>query len=603
MKRLFLPLLGVLACLCSAQVHSGPPGRFNHGVQGVPVDPKQLLPLTDYWLADDYANLSKDPYGLMPLFGDGDVAGSWKSEMLAARVASDTIGHGSAWRRNKFGNRAAVCFAGGFGDGFRGKLPLDFSDGATIIVLGRLTGSIPYRDIVSVSGDTTTNPGDEDPNGFSFETRDPGNVLAFSHRANHVWTGALISSPFTVGAPGMWVSAMDLTIPNASRIAGYSDGSGVMTLGLSGGPPEAVYSPSDQSPILPQYLSIGCGTSTYWSAPVDISAVFVCSRRVTPEELQDFYARWVEPYYGAGVFDVKSFLPRSGFTRGCLHGPGLNVDFSKVPLDDFAGSFGFRWVRITLPPAPSDAAIDELIDYYLGNGIPIDWLLPSTVSQGPPPAFESVVPLAQQVCRRMTAKGYARPFFELGNECIQLHIPPLSHDFLNEYSAESGFATWLNQFMLGMAGYDYLVCGCNDEPIYTWRSQVQCLLKGTRMPDVWGIHSYSTSNGVAGANMPGTQQVLEEWMATSVVNTEGGFTAPYASMQQCVDYFCAMYANMGDLPWCYYTAGNTAWNPSNYGYPLYSEQTWDGNEVGTWTKYTPTATAIAQTMGFSLPHG
>ncbi|HWA83508.1 MAG TPA: hypothetical protein VG820_08755 [Fimbriimonadaceae bacterium] len=561
------------------------------------------MPLTDYWLADHRANLSKDPYGLTPISGDGDIAGSWKSEMLGMRVAADAFGLGSPWRNDKFGARAAVCFSGGYGDGFRGKFALDFSDGATIIVLGRLTGSVPYRNIVSVSENTTTNPGDDDPNGFSFETRDPGNVLAFAHLATHTWLGSLVSSPFVVGVPGMWVSALDLTIPNHSRIAGYSDGSGVMTLGLSGGPPESVFSPADQSPVLSQYLSIGCGTSTSWSASVDISAVFVCYRRVTPEELERFYREWVTPYYGTNIFNVKSFLPRSGFTRGALRGPGLNVDFSKVPLDDFAASFGFRWVRVTLPPTPSDAAIDELIDYYLGNGIPIDWLLPSTVSPGPPPAFESVVPLAQQVCRRMAAKGYSKPFFELGNECIQLHIPPLSYDFLNEYTAESGFATWLNQFMIGMAGYDYLVCGCNDEPIYTWRSQVQCLLKGTRMPDVWGIHTYSTSNGVAGANMPGTQQVLEEWLASPVVNTEGGFAAPTASMQQCVDYFRNMYANMGDLPWCYYTAGNNSWNPSNYGYPLYTNQTWDENNVGTWTKYSATATAIAQAMGFQLPHG
>lgn len=603
MRKVALLFMSVLAPLAMAQVHGPPAGIASHGTVGIPVDPRILLPLTDFWLADDQAKLSRDNLGFIPVLHDGDMTGNWKSEIMGLPLAADQFGDGGPWRTGKFGGRSAVAFSGDYGSGLVGAFPITFTDGATVIVLGRLTGSIPWRHIVSASADRTTNPGDEDLNGFALETRETGSRMSWAHYADHAYVGGIITSDVELDTPGMWVASIDQSIPLPSHVAGLTDGSSVMTLGVSGGPPQSVWAPTDQSPISPKFLSIGCGTSTYWGAPVDISAVFICNRRVTPEELQKFYDQWVTPYYGYGVFTERPFTPRHGPTRGNLRGAGLNVGFSKVPLDDFKNSFHFQWARIALPPAPTDAAIDELIDYYLGNGIWVDWLLPSTVTSGSPPTYDSVVALAQQVCRRMTAKGYGRPFFELGNECIQLHIPPLSTDFPDEYAAETAYAVWNNSFMLGMAGYDYLVCGCNDEPIYTWRAEVATMLGGGKLPDLWGIHTYSTSDGTAGANMPGTQLVLQEWMASSVVNTEGGFAAPYATETQCVNYFTHTYANMGDLPWCYYTAGSSTWNTGTDGYGLYRDQSWDTEGVSTWSNHTPTATAIAISMGWALPTG
>lgn len=112
--------------------------------------------------------------------------------------------------------------------------------------------------------------------------------------------------------------------------------------------------------------------------------------------------------------------------RRCdLRGPGLNVHKGKFPIADLK-AMQIGWVRTDVQEQTlTNDAVDELIGWYKGNALDMDWIVGSGVTNH---AWNVPTASAQQICARYIAGGYrSPPTIELGNEVIQLNIPGASN--------------------------------------------------------------------------------------------------------------------------------------------------------------------------------
>ena len=279
-----------------------------------------------------------------------------------------------------------------------------------------------------------------------------------------------------------------------------------------------------------------------------------------------------------------------------FHGPALHVFGALVPISDLQ-RMGISWVRLSVEAPPySDAAIDDFIHHYMGNGISILWLMRVEAIGG---VFTVPTAQARQIAERWAYAGYSTPVFELTNEYVSSH----HGHFDSEAANIEAYITQVQAFQADMEGYDYLVTLCNDHADY-WRKFYDALLVAGRPTleavlaenVIQGLHHYAPHPGA-----PGTIDFCEKMLQIDAVFTEGQYEAVQCSKANCVSWLTGMYQSMGDRPWAAFASHQSGpYNEETQGYAWYDTAIPNENGVPVLSGRTPTLMEYASAIGVIL---